>query len=463
MVSSYPERKQDHILKYHPVNGRPLFADVSVMNRNGRDTKFEFYLNNNEVKDKNSEYVHSGASLCFHIATSENTGEGVKQLLLDKTNGEISELISLARIHDLWIHKGDEMSDAYALSHWFKKFHKANRDLIDEMKEFPDLSSAIFEQLLEKFNADTLAFKIKEAKEELESINEKLEALATSDAVKEVQFNRCHPDAARVCYVDSNEVWSLGISIVGSYMTRKKGWDVAIMNTVTDDEKHVYSLRSNDQGSNVDVAEICEEYKNAGLAISGGGHWNAAGVAFAKEKKDSFFTILDQEPTEIVSFKITKELYTVIEKLSVLKNTTFEDCVVEILDDAVYKELHYSDHVLTPDLYKQELGSGNCMQCAVAYLLRLPVEEVPDFTQADGVTECWDMFDDFFLLKDKMIVMYPPEKTSEAEYLASGTTSRGTSHMVVMRDGKLVFDPHPSNEGLTSIQCVWIPAPEPFK
>lgn len=342
MVSSYPERKQDHILKYHPVNGRPLFADVSVMNRNGRDTKFEFYLNNNEVKDKNSEYVHSGASLCFHIATSETTGEGVKQLLLDKTKGEITELIRLARIHDLWIHKGDEMSDAYALSHWFKKFHKANRDLIDEMKEFPDLSSAIFEQLLEKFNADTLAFKIKEAKEELESINEKLEALATSDAVKDVQLNHYHPDGAKICYVDSDEVRSLGISIVGSYMTRKKGWDVAIMNAFTDEEKHVYSLRSNESTTNVDVATICNNYFKDEKAVSGGGHTNAAGVAFAKEKKDTFFTVLSKDSTEVISLKIDKELHASIVKLSQLKGLTFDECVAEILDDATYKGLFYA-------------------------------------------------------------------------------------------------------------------------
>lgn len=52
--------------------------------------------------------------------------------------------------------------------------------------------------------------------------------------------------------------------------------------------------------------------------------------------------------------------------------------------------------------------------------------------------------------------MFPPTVEILGDYLASGTTDRGTSHMVVMRGGKLLHDPHPSNAGLELVQAVWI-------
>lgn len=96
------------------------------------------------------------------------------------------------------------------------------------------------------------------------------------------------------------------------------------------------------------------------------------------------------------------------------------------------------------------------MQCAVAYLLQVPVEEVPHFGESGIAEECWDMFDDYFLSIGEMIVMWSADKTSDKVYLASGDTVRGTSHMVVMQNGKLLFDPHPSNAGLSRIVCTWM-------
>lgn len=109
-----------------------------------------------------------------------------------------------------------------------------------------------------------------------------------------------------------------------------------------------------------------------------------------------------------------------------------------------------------PEMYKQEIGSNNCMQCAVAYLLRLPLDQVPHFAESGIAEECWDMFDDFFLARGEMIVMYPANKTSDTEYLVSGKSPRGVGHMVVMKEGRLLFDPHPSNQGLSKIQCTWM-------
>lgn len=102
--------------------------------------------------------------------------------------------------------------------------------------------------------------------------------------------------------------------------------------------------------------------------------------------------------------------------------------------------------------YKQAIGSTNCMQCCVSFLLGLPVESVPQFAEDGG----WDRFMQFAAEKGYSAVMLPGDREFEADYLASGKTERGTSHMVVMNDGKLVHDPHPSNAGLVEIQCVWL-------
>lgn len=45
-------------------------------------------------------------------------------------------------------------------------------------------------------------------------------------------------------------------------------------------------------------------------------------------------------------------------------------------------------------------------------------------------------------------------------YLAYGFSSRGVGHVVIYKNGKLFHDPHPSNEGLTSLDA---PEQFPFK
>lgn len=105
---------------------------------------------------------------------------------------------------------------------------------------------------------------------------------------------------------------------------------------------------------------------------------------------------------------------------------------------------------------KQTAGSKNCMQCAVAYMLGLPPDDVPDFEKAGS--DAWESFEAFFAERGFTTEMLPPNLELLGDYLASGETARGTSHMVVMRGGNLLHDPHPSNAGLTAIQVVWVVA-----
>ena len=104
--------------------------------------------------------------------------------------------------------------------------------------------------------------------------------------------------------------------------------------------------------------------------------------------------------------------------------------------------------------YKQAIGSTNCMQCAVAYMLGVPVRDVPDFSTQATALQAWEDFDGFIASRGFSSVILPPGFCPEADYLASGGTERGTKHIVVMNDGQLVFDPHPSNAGLSSIDCI---------
>jgi hypothetical protein len=106
------------------------------------------------------------------------------------------------------------------------------------------------------------------------------------------------------------------------------------------------------------------------------------------------------------------------------------------------------------DSYKQADGSKNCMQCSVAYLLGLPTSDVPDFEQAGP--NAWEQFYSFISDHGFTAEMFPPTVDIDGDYLASGYTTRGTSHMVVMRGGELLHDPHPSNDGLKLVQVMWL-------
>ncbi len=112
---------------------------------------------------------------------------------------------------------------------------------------------------------------------------------------------------------------------------------------------------------------------------------------------------------------------------------------------------------LVADHYEQADGSKNCMQCAAAYMLGLPVEVVPDFErQHSSHSTAWELMEEFFEANGCTAEMLPPNVEITGDYLASGATARGTNHMVVMRGGKLLHDPHPSNAGLESVQVVWV-------
>jgi len=111
-------------------------------------------------------------------------------------------------------------------------------------------------------------------------------------------------------------------------------------------------------------------------------------------------------------------------------------------------------------LHGSEGLDGNCTQASVATIMGIPLSEVPDFanlTKDAGVF--WEMFETWFLSKGYQAVMQHGDRVYDGLYLASGPTSRGHYHMVVYRAGSLVWDPHPSKEGISEVAYTWVVVP----
>lgn len=104
---------------------------------------------------------------------------------------------------------------------------------------------------------------------------------------------------------------------------------------------------------------------------------------------------------------------------------------------------------------------GNCWQTAIASVLDLQVEEVPHFVQieAEGGENwathtaqwLWDRGFGWQTLKKHLM-------TGEF-YLVSGPTVRGTQHVTIWQDGRMVHDPHPSGVGLLKEEYIEVIRP----
>lgn len=105
---------------------------------------------------------------------------------------------------------------------------------------------------------------------------------------------------------------------------------------------------------------------------------------------------------------------------------------------------------------------GNCVQAAVSSILGLEMNEVPHFLRVAEIPEEWELvFRKWMTAQGFHIVNYGGEWQFPGLYLASGPTKRNPNiwHMVVMRDGKLVHDPHPDNIGLSIVKHIKLLVP----
>lgn len=105
-------------------------------------------------------------------------------------------------------------------------------------------------------------------------------------------------------------------------------------------------------------------------------------------------------------------------------------------------------------------GRGNCQSAAMASILDLPLSEVID-TASD---ECraagfWEAIARWLANRGLKIVRVFPGKEGAQDRLRGiysigcGPSPRGPFwHAVVCKNGVMVFDPHPSDDGLLSIE-----------
>jgi len=97
---------------------------------------------------------------------------------------------------------------------------------------------------------------------------------------------------------------------------------------------------------------------------------------------------------------------------------------------------------------------GNCMSACLASVLDVPLDDVPNFA-AKGA-RYWDEMQRWLHARGLFLfeLKVPPDQTpgtpDDLHYIASGVSPRGIRHAVIMREGRLVHDPHPSGTGLTT-------------
>lgn len=104
---------------------------------------------------------------------------------------------------------------------------------------------------------------------------------------------------------------------------------------------------------------------------------------------------------------------------------------------------------------------GNCAQAAIASLLGLRLEQVPEFPLHDA-TVFWEDIEVFLNSKGLTLFYMPQNMRPDFYYLASGKSPRGRNHMVVAQGSKIVHDPHPDGDGLLSFDRVYMIVPTDY-
>lgn len=100
--------------------------------------------------------------------------------------------------------------------------------------------------------------------------------------------------------------------------------------------------------------------------------------------------------------------------------------------------------------------NGNCTEACVASLYGLPLESIPDF-HSEGEGGYWPKLRRYFSSNGIYLLHLPPNHTPPVMYFGVGPASRGCNHMVIMMEGEVIWDPHPSREGLLSVQAIYVP------
>lgn len=122
----------------------------------------------------------------------------------------------------------------------------------------------------------------------------------------------------------------------------------------------------------------------------------------------------------------------------------------------------------------EEVQRGNCYAAAIASIMELPITEVPNVEtlfEIDGSfwaevmhtflnSKGWDLATNnwFKVFHDGRYGIEEGKRSEMMEYcqnkfyLVSGNTVRNIRHICIYQNGRLVHDPHPSKEGLVTLE-----------
>jgi len=110
-----------------------------------------------------------------------------------------------------------------------------------------------------------------------------------------------------------------------------------------------------------------------------------------------------------------------------------------------------------------EKGRGNCFSACLASILELPIESVIDSAsdevrQSDDWVGCINAWLEKYNNTKLSIVVDPESTKLKGIYsIGSGPSPRGNfQHSVVCKNGVMVFDPHPSDDGVTQLKFHFI-------
>lgn len=113
---------------------------------------------------------------------------------------------------------------------------------------------------------------------------------------------------------------------------------------------------------------------------------------------------------------------------------------------------------------------GDCWRCCIAALLQVPAETVPHFLKDSpddmyGATQKWLNERGLWLFNIPVGGIWHPGLYSEHDappIISCGPTPRSTAmhmtHAVITVNRKMVYDPHPDNNGLTAVTDHYIVA-----
>lgn len=114
-------------------------------------------------------------------------------------------------------------------------------------------------------------------------------------------------------------------------------------------------------------------------------------------------------------------------------------------------------------MFQTQFGPrGNCMSAALASILELPLESIPNFYDAGPTERDWhNALKRWLMGIGYALIEVPIGENGHGAFhwggyaIASGPTQRENGwHATVWHDGKIVHDPHPDGSGLTKLETL---------